>query len=323
MKLAIRDTLASIAVGVGGTVLVVGLASMFLAKHFWLADLLVNFQAHYVMCLLACLFTLVLTRRQLTAAGMLLGTLILALPIIPYLKLPFKDISTATPKDNDRVYSLLTYNVLTSNTRMRDVADYIASEGTDFLLLIETDKVWSDEMDFELRDHFPHRFTEPRSDNFGLTFYSKLPWKSIRLHPETDLPALEVHFSLPEGELTLLGVHPVPPVRPPNAEIRNAYLQTIAQHVADLPESVIVAGDFNATPWSPHFQQVLADGQLKDSGVGRGIQNTWYRLPVLLLGLPIDHVLTRNLAIMNRRVGPPIGSDHRPLHLDFLLQNDS
>ena len=84
---------------------------------------------------------------------------------------------------------------------------------------------------------------------------------------------------------------------------------------------MVVAGDFNATPWSPHFQDVLSQSDLQDTGAGRGIQNTWYRFPVLFLGLPIDHILTRGVAVLQRQIGPPIGSAHRPLVLDFLLRN--
>ncbi len=320
MKRLIRESFAAAALGGGGTVLVVGLASMFLANRLWLADLLVNFQVHYLVTLLLCLFLLVISRRQLTAAAFLLGTLILAIPVIPYAKLPFGNQPAAEPVANERVYRILSYNVLQTNRRTRDVADYIADQRLDFVLLLETDKPWAEEMDFELRDHFPHRFEEPQSDYQGLVFYSKLPWKSARILTEFDDPTLEVVFDLAEGRLTLIGIHPLPPIRPPAADRRNVLLKQLADYVATLRESVLLIGDFNITPWSPHFRGLLEAGELTDSGSGRGIQNTWYRYPVLLAGLPIDHAVSRNLEVLDRFIGPPIGSDHRPLLMDFLVR---
>lgn len=325
MKKALRNSLGAAAQAVGGTVLVVGLLAMFLAQHFWVADLLVNFQVHFVACLLGCLFLLVLLRRQLTAAVLLLGTLVLVLPIIPYLKIPFQKDSAIRPGENEKVYRMLSYNVLQSNTRTRDVADYIAAQGLDFLLVIETDEGWSEDLEFELRDHFPHRFTEPRPDLQGLTFYSKHPWKSIRLVSELSFPTIEAKFDLEQGFMTVLAIHPHPPVRKRAAERRNMYLRDLSQYAAGLSGSVILAGDFNATPWSPYFRDILSEGDLEDSGKGRGIQNTWYRFPMLapFLGLPIDHALTRGIVMLKRQIGPPIGSDHRPLNLEFLIRNSN
>lgn len=323
MKKVIRESVTAASVGVGGTVLVVGVTSAILAPRFWLAELLVNFQVHYLACLLACLFLLVLLRRQLTAAIFLFGALFLALPVIPYLKLPFGEETVLKPADDERFYRTLTYNVLQGNTRTQDVADFIATQRIDFLLLLETDKSWSDEMEFELRDHYLHRFTKPRSDHQGITFYSKHPWKSIRLVEELEEPTLEAIFDLPEGTLTILGVHPLPPIRPALASRRNDFLRRLGEHAASFQDSLIVMGDFNVTPWSPHFKNLLHTGLLEDSAVGRGLQNTWYRFPILFCGIPIDHALLRSVALNERFIGPPMGSDHRPLFLEFLVEDSS
>lgn len=321
MKQMMGESLAGAAQGVGGTVLVVGLTSSLLAERFWLAELLVNFQVHFIICLLVCLFLLVILRRHLTAAAFVLGTFFLAMPVIPYVKLPGKKIAVEEPRGNERVYRILNYNVLQTNDRTQDIADYIATERIDFMLLLETDKTWSEEMEFELRDHFPHRFAEPRADYQGLTFYSKHPWKSIRLVTEFEEPVMEAVFLLAEGPLTLLGIHAPQPVRPESAARRNALFKQLGDYAAGLSGSVVVAGDFNATPWSPRFQALLERSNLDDSAWGRGIQNTWYRFPVLFLGLPIDHILVRGVAVRDREIGPPIGSDHRPVLLNFLLRS--
>jgi endonuclease/exonuclease/phosphatase (EEP) superfamily protein YafD len=79
-----------------------------------------------------------------------------------------------------------------------------------------------------------------------------------------------------------------------------------------------MVGDFNVTPWSPLFADLLRDSGLADSCRGFGWQPTWpTRLPAMFR-IPIDHCLHgAGVAIVDRRVGPEIGSDHLPLLLEL------
>ena len=68
--------------------------------------------------------------------------------------------------------------------------------------------------------------------------------------------------------------------------------------------TVVMAGDLNVTPWSPHFQSALERGGLVDSRLGFGLQPTW---PSFLPGMriPIDHVLsTPDVTIHRVERGP-------------------
>jgi endonuclease/exonuclease/phosphatase (EEP) superfamily protein YafD len=58
---------------------------------------------------------------------------------------------------------------------------------------------------------------------------------------------------------------------------------------------------------------------LHDSRKGFGIQPTWPSdKPIFMV--PIDHVLvSKEIRIQNRFTGPDIGSDHRPVIVDFSL----
>jgi endonuclease/exonuclease/phosphatase (EEP) superfamily protein YafD len=86
---------------------------------------------------------------------------------------------------------------------------------------------------------------------------------------------------------------------------------------------VIAAGDFNATAWSPHFQDLVAAGGLRNAIQGHGYVATWptWFWPALI---PIDHVLVKGpLAATPLRRGPGIGSDHYPLIADLRLLGNS
>ena len=85
---------------------------------------------------------------------------------------------------------------------------------------------------------------------------------------------------------------------------------------------MIVAGDFNATPWSPHFRDLLATTGLRDAGSGRGWLPTW---PTWLgpAGIPIDHVLVKGpVTVAGLSLGPDVGSDYRPLVADLRVAEE-
>jgi endonuclease/exonuclease/phosphatase (EEP) superfamily protein YafD len=82
---------------------------------------------------------------------------------------------------------------------------------------------------------------------------------------------------------------------------------------------VIVAGDFNATPFSPIFRKVIKISGLKDSREGFGWQPSWPTY-VPLLWLPIDHILVSSeIQVHNRATGSFIGSDHYPVFADLSI----
>ena len=94
-----------------------------------------------------------------------------------------------------------------------------------------------------------------------------------------------------------------------------------AVHVAN-GDRVVLIGDLNVTPWSASFRDVLATSGLADSATMPAEKPhvplpTWFSI-VPGIGLPIDHALVGpGLRIVERRLGPDIGSDHRPLILDL------
>ena len=72
----------------------------------------------------------------------------------------------------------------------------------------------------------------------------------------------------------------------------------------------VVAGDLNATPWSPAFNE------LDDLGLRRatGLAPTWPSALHGISGIPIDHVpASRHWRLVASGRGPDPGSDHRPV----------
>lgn len=83
---------------------------------------------------------------------------------------------------------------------------------------------------------------------------------------------------------------------------------------------VLVVGDLNMTARSSLFQWFLHETGLRDSRRGFTLQPTY---PVGILSLfmvPIDHILVSNaVLVLNRALGPDIGSYNRPVELENSL----
>lgn len=81
----------------------------------------------------------------------------------------------------------------------------------------------------------------------------------------------------------------------------------------------MLLGDLNTTPWGHAFRWLVTESELRDTSCGVGFQWSWpasFWPPVI----PIDHALvSEDVRVLDRRMGPSIGSDHLPLVLDIVL----
>ena len=159
----------------------------------------------------------------------------------------------------------------------------------------------------------------PRSNNFGIAVYSRLPLEATVAFAlqRAEFAAIELQVDHAGHSWTLLGVHVIPPVSAEASELRNRQFAELAARVRDKRGPLAVLGDLNCTCWSPHFRQLLAASGLRDSQLGRGVQPTWpTHLPVL--GVPIDHCLVSpDVEIGRRWLTGPVGSDHRGVFVEL------
>ena len=121
-------------------------------------------------------------------------------------------------------------------------------------------------------------------------------------------------------KLHILVTHPYPPVSGNTARLRNEQLAALGERVRALNGRTILAGDFNAAPYSPHFRDLLGAASLRDAARGFGLRGTW---PAQLPGLRIriDHVLaTESVVAIDHRIGPDVGSDHLSVVVDLSLE---
>jgi len=167
---------------------------------------------------------------------------------------------------------------------------------------------------------FPHyrKFTADGAVGIGL-------WSRYELESHTTfalgrMPAIEARVRAPLGSFTVIGVHLSSPVRPRRAAARNRELLALGVRSAAIAEPLVVAGDFNVTPYSPYFTDWLAASGLTDSRRGRTLSVSW---PTMLpwFGIPIDHVAVNSgFAILSHRRLPNFQSDHYGVLVELALR---
>lgn len=237
---------------------------------------------------------------------------------------------TKDPGLPSRRLSLMTYNVSNSNRRPEDVLAWLATRPAEVIALEEVPEDITSALD-DLKPVYRHQFTiEPGANLNSEVYAGDESLAILSIHPIT---AKGVVRPSGQGKLSLLAklsipgaespwivvVHPSNPASPVWLAARDSYLLDLAGLIAELEGPVIVAGDFNATPYASVFQQFLSASRTSTS---REFPATW---PSVLgpLGIPIDHVLVRQARLTNVEAFSSVGSDHRALTAEILLPASS
>jgi endonuclease/exonuclease/phosphatase (EEP) superfamily protein YafD len=275
----------------------------------WALDLSSHFRCYYSGFAVLVAIGVWRQKSRLALATLALVLIWNGLLIVPYY-VPVRGASSPTTPS----ISLVSLNVHTSNADKAAVVNYLRKQNPDLILVMEIDNDWTDAL-HELRDQYPHRLMQPRPDNFGIGLLSKLPLNDPRVidFVDTENPSVVAGIELAGISYQVIGTHPIPPAGDGNTRERNAQLRAVADYVAQSKDPCIVAGDFNATPWSSAFRDLTSRSGLTDSALGHGIQSSW-NARSLLMRIPIDHVLVpKSLAVNRRAIGPDVGSDHYPV----------
>lgn len=165
--------------------------------------------------------------------------------------------------------------------------------------------------------------------------YTRFPMRKPRVtfaKPGQD-PIVHINF-FHEGKLVRLVVlHPRPPVKPLWYQRHRAHFARLEKEIGNEHTPLIVVGDLNTSPWSATFQHFLKSSGLQDSQQGFGLQPSWptyipklnmplrlFNVTVPVTVIPIDHVLlSPDWAVLNRKTGLDIGSDHLPVIIQLQL----
>lgn len=295
-----------------------------LAGTGWPAELFSHFPVQYALAQIAGIaFFLALRPRWLGLVSLPLLGLNLWL-LAPYYWQSGR--AHAAPAASLRV---MTLNINAENPHADLVLQAIEAENPDLLLLLEITPGWWEATPAEFRQRYPYRAAEITDSPFGIALLSRQPFVyhdilHLGIYGRPAIAAQICFGSAQAGEaapcLHVVGMHPDPPIAPNLARSRDGHFTEVGEYLRGVPEKRrLVIGDMNATPWSPVLRHFLEQNGLRDSALGFGLHPTWLSrwLP---LGIPIDQILHSDaIAVLDRRVGPDVGSDHFPVTADIAL----
>lgn len=173
-------------------------------------------------------------------------------------------------------------------------------------------------------DLFPYRvFVEsPRNAKEQLAILSSQPIAEYQVFKPSPaaMPALIARIVLSDGmSVWLVVVHARNPVLAKGMIARDDFLEQLSDRVNQLQGPVIIAGDFNATPYTPPYRDFVESAQVAEACLTPGT----FPKASKGLGLPIDHILVRGGTIMNLSASRLFGSDHRALVGTLRLDHNS
>jgi endonuclease/exonuclease/phosphatase (EEP) superfamily protein YafD len=239
--------------------------------------------------------------------------------------------------ENDTtVKKLLLMNILSSNTNYEDVKRTIKNADADFVVIIELDKKWNDELK-TLKTDYPYQFTEVRENNFGMGIYAKEKYqdtskiclsenifnnKNFRVNLDDifkktiELP-VEIQVETNKKHIIFIA-HPMPPITRNAYQKRNNNLEQISESLSKLDSKIIFVGDLNCSPFSADYKKFLKKSGLKDSQENYGFQPTWNSAFPFLMQTQLDHVWhSEDIEILHRQTLPIAGSDHKAVLVVF------
>jgi endonuclease/exonuclease/phosphatase (EEP) superfamily protein YafD len=285
----------------------------FLGRLSWFIDLFSHFRVQYMQLCLP-LIGIALWKRWNKRAGALVFLALINYSFV----LPFYFGKPAPP--SAKPVRAMLMNIYAGNGNTDLVIETIRAADPDILLLEEVTLKWQKELKV-LNGLYTYRISEPRDDCFGIMLLSKYPLERTKVVKigTADVPSVITEAHLPQGVVSIIGTHPLPPIGEAYSNHRNNQLAALPAHIKGLDNPVLLMGDLNTTPWSPHFKNLIKDSGLKNSMKGFGFQPSW--TGNVFLKIPLDHMLhSEEILIHNRMIGPDVGSDHRPVIVDFSLK---
>ncbi|MES2820171.1 MAG: endonuclease/exonuclease/phosphatase family protein [Pseudomonadota bacterium] len=292
---------------VGGLSLLAPLGSLLGALD-WRLELFGHFLPHAGVALL-------LAALAAQPVWLRLGFALVGLASLAHVLLVLGSASPAQPDPQAGTLRVLSVNLNLDNPEMAALIAQVQDLQPDLLLLIEvTPSQWRALA--PLRQGFAHGCSRPQDGPFGMALLSRLPLQACTVEGQPGMPVIVATLS--GTPLTLVGLHPPPPLNGTLAALRQAQLRHWGERLTGRSEGLLL-GDLNLTPWSPLYRDLLARTGLHDARAGRGYFATW---PATLgaFGLPLDQALlgadwqARALHSL-----PVAGSDHRALLLDLAV----
>lgn len=289
-------------------------------ERLFLADLAQHARAHLALLALLCLGAAIgIRRRRLALAALALAALLGAPAVDSTLPQGWPGahaLSLAEPQAPDHgpgSLTLVVANVYIDNAVPEAMVETLLETGADLLLVIEFSKNWH-ALAAKLDRRYPHRWSHG-----DITVWSRYPATGGDPTSRSREYTLDLVLAVAGRDLRLLATHAP---RAPDRRIleeRNWLFSELGTWAREQPLPTVIAGDFNATPWTPALRRLIDDERLARARPVGGWYGSW-PAPLADLGVPIDHLLhSTSIAVEKMALLTVPGSDHRAIEATLSL----
>lgn len=205
-------------------------------------------------------------------------------------------------------FKVVSFNIWSKNTRLDEVGSWLDRSGADIIVLQEMTARSRPVLIPKLQQAYQYIYDCGCND---IVIFSKHRWIDAGGQPRTEAtPSLSwITLRGPGGTLLrFIGLRPIYPNRPDMQAAHYRWLQT---NLAPHHGTMILAGDFNVTPWSWKLNRLLHTKNLARHGtLTMSFPGNSSPSPFVL----IDNVVTtRDIKAVTFEAGPYLGSDHLPI----------
>ncbi|MBK7901922.1 MAG: endonuclease/exonuclease/phosphatase family protein [Proteobacteria bacterium] len=221
----------------------------------------------------------------------------------------------------DQQLRVVTANAWFANTDHAALVAWLSRSDADIIALQEITPQWALALE-PLARAYPYRKVMARDDPYGIALLSRWPIADVQTMDFSGdgMPSLVANLDVDGRTLRVIALHTRWPVLPDLQVARDRALQQAAALALTQPESTILLGDLNITPYAPAFARLMSESGLQDAFAGEAWRPTW-QAGFWPLALPIDHVLVpRRSCVTGHEIGGYVGSDHRPLQVTLRLR---
>jgi len=285
---------------------------------YWIVDIFSHFPVQYA--LLAVILLIVCLWKRFSLLACVSGALI----VLNVLHVTDSGNSATASVHSLRKLTVASSNINKSNSHLLKVVEELRAKDSDILLLLEVTADNVSELEPLIRSYrYKIINLNVCASGTGTVLLSNLPIVDQEVIKYSEFGNMMVWalVELNGRRISFYGVHFPKPTFPGEFSKRTKQILDLAERIRKDARPIVVAGDFNMTPFSPIFRKMLRVSGLKDSRDGFGWLPSW---PAYfpLTWIPIDHVLVSDdMAVLKRETGAYVGSDHFPVYAELAMSN--
>lgn len=318
---------------IGGRVALVGLTLagivLLLRLRAWPYELLQHFVLHYFLLSSALAAGFLLVRKWVATSWSVVLLMLFTGFLWNVYTVPERTsfrvaASSGDGQDRLRSWTVITQNVRDTNKQHHEFRAWLRSNPADVVVLQEVParevtRYRNEQLYTHQREIFdPALNNQKFPDDRAFVILSKYPISAeSEFKPfKGSRPIVIVRISIPDAnDPWIVAVDTNDPKTMAGLVSRDRLLLGVARKISELPGPVVVAGDFNASPFTPVFKDFMQRANLSS------MHTPVSTFPAMLgwLGIPIDHILVRDVQVKDVEALASIGSDHRPLKATLIL----